>query len=102
MRSAQGWALLDNVILMNGTVFIVTNDVTKFPPLGKMFSTGVPMESDPNSWRGRDTTPREMQFVDQIHAHNLFGDFGSRIKGTTFLCNDAPQCKHLVFKKRQQ
>ena len=87
-----GWSLLDNVILMNGTLFIVANDRTKLPPLDKMFSTGVPMESEPATWRGRGTTDREMQVVNQEAARTLFGNFGSRIQGTTFLCNDAPQC----------
>ena len=87
-----GWSLLDNVILMNGTLFIVANDASKLPPLDKMFSTGVSMENDPASWRGRDTTDGEMQVVSQDKARVLFGDFGSRIQGTTFLCNDAPQC----------
>lgn len=87
-----GWSLLDNVVLMNGTLFIVANDRGKIPPLDKMFSTGVPMESEPETWRGRDTTDREMQVVNQEKAHELFGDFGSRIQGATFLCNDAPQC----------
>ena len=87
-----GWSLLDNVILMNGTLFIIANDRTKLPPLDKMFSTGVPMESEPATWRGRGTTDREMQVVNQEAARTLFGNFGSRIQGTTFLCNDAPQC----------
>jgi hypothetical protein len=77
---------------MNGTLFIIANDRSNIPPLDKVFSTGVPMESDPATWRRRDTTDKEMQVVNQEKARELFGDFGSRIQGTTFLCNDAPQC----------
>ncbi|KAF8315003.1 hypothetical protein DL93DRAFT_2057788 [Clavulina sp. PMI_390] len=86
-----GWSLLENVVLLNGTLFIVSDDTSKFPPLDKMFSTGVPMESEPSTWRGRDTTPREMQIVSTKRASELFGPYGSRIQGTTFFCNDASQ-----------
>lgn len=85
--------MFDNVILCNGTLFIVSNTPSQFPPLTHMFSTGVFMESDPASWAGKDTTDREMRIVSTDEARVLFGNYGSRIKGVSFLCNDAMQCE---------
>lgn len=83
---------MDNVVMFNGTLFIIANDASAFPELRKMFSSGVPMESDPSTWSGKDPTSREIQIVNQERARELFGEHGSRIEGTSFLCNDAPQC----------
>lgn len=93
LSTGAGWSMLDNVIVCNGTIFIVSNTPSQFPPLTHMFSTGVPMSSDPASWAGKDATDREMRIVSTEVAKALFGDYGSRIEGVSFLCNDDMQCE---------
>lgn len=92
----SGWALLDNVVILNGTVFIIANDRSQFPDIVKMYSSGAPMLSDPETWKSKDATDRDMQIVTQGRARELFGERGTRIGGVTFLCNDAPQCTCLI------
>lgn len=90
---SPGWSLLDNVIIQNGTLFIVTNEPKEYLDPYYMFSTGKPMLSEPESWPGKDPTEKEIQIINTTYAQELFGDQASRIEGVTFFCNDAPQCQ---------
>lgn len=92
----KGWAVMDNVIVLNGTVFIVANDASKFPPVYRMFSSGVEMSNDPATFAGREATSRDIRIVSQREAAELFGPQGSRIEGVSFLCNDDKQCEPTI------
>ncbi|KAF9513775.1 hypothetical protein BS47DRAFT_1392986 [Hydnum rufescens UP504] len=87
---AGGWSLLDNVILMNETMFIVTNHPESFPEPQFMFSKSIEAAHGP-SWPQSMPTSKEIQLINTTSAYSLFGSSASRIEGVTFFCNDGPQ-----------
>ncbi|KAF8342741.1 uncharacterized protein EI90DRAFT_2902602 [Cantharellus anzutake] len=91
MIPSTGWSLLDNVIIRNGTLYIVTEDPSSFLDPYHMFSTGAPMLSDPASWAAKDPTSKEIRIVTPAEALRIIGPHASRLEGVTFLCNDNPQ-----------
>ena len=91
----SGWTVIDNAIVLNGTLFIVTKDKTQFEDVSKMFSSGVEMSNEPSTWPGREPSSRHIQIVTPDEALVSFGDHGkyaSIVEGTTFWCNDDRQC----------
>jgi hypothetical protein len=87
----KGWTILENVILLNGTIYIISDDPTAIPSIKTIMSNGIPIpEAGPMS--DVTITPGQMQIIGTWDARELFGRSAGVLDGTTFLCSDAPQC----------
>lgn len=88
---APGWTIFDNLYVMNGTVFVVTDKPETVPPRKMLTSTGVEIKNDPASIAARLPTDREMRIVSTAEARELFGTDATLIDGFTWMVNDPPQ-----------
>ncbi|GJE94842.1 hypothetical protein PsYK624_110180 [Phanerochaete sordida] len=75
-----GFTILDNVIILNGTFFLVTEDPTSLPKLGAIASSALNPSHPPRLQDWRILTPAE--------AAVTLGPFGGHIKHTTWLSTD--------------
>ncbi|KAJ7185634.1 hypothetical protein C8R46DRAFT_982339 [Mycena filopes] len=74
VNHVPGYTVIDNIILFNGTMNIVTDDPNAFPSIPKMiFST------DLNQWR----------FLSPQKAREVLGPFGGSIRGVTWMSADS-------------
>ncbi|KAG6856928.1 hypothetical protein H0H87_012179 [Tephrocybe sp. NHM501043] len=84
---SPGFTLLDNLYLWNGTFYLITSDVSKFPAVADMIS--VPRELAENV----DLTPtqQEMQFLGGDDVESTLGKHAIRIEGLSVIVYDPPQ-----------
>ncbi|KAG9312000.1 hypothetical protein JVU11DRAFT_7272 [Chiua virens] len=86
-----GWTIFDNLYLLNGTVFVVTDDPESIPDHKTITSTGVDVANGPAAVAARLPTDREFRVISPDEAQELFGSSADIIDGTTWLVNDPPQ-----------
>ncbi|KAG8981615.1 hypothetical protein FRB94_006688 [Tulasnella sp. JGI-2019a] len=87
-----GWSVLDNLYTMNGTLYIVTDEPEKFPPIREMISSGYHMKNEAIEVQRREPTDKDMVIIGTRHAETLFGQTSAtRIVGVSFIANDPPQ-----------
>ncbi|KIJ65844.1 hypothetical protein HYDPIDRAFT_27072 [Hydnomerulius pinastri MD-312] len=86
-----GWTIFDNLFVLNGTVYIVTDEPDKVPSLETMTSTAVKIDNGAVAVASRLPTDREIRVVSTDEARVLFGAGADLIDGTTWLVNDPPQ-----------
>lgn len=83
-RSSLGWTIVDNLYLLNGTIYIVTDDSTHLPPhRDNITSTGVPIQNGLEAEHARQPTDRDLQIIGSKHASKLFGKGADIIDGVT-------------------
>ncbi|KIY70898.1 hypothetical protein CYLTODRAFT_370203 [Cylindrobasidium torrendii FP15055 ss-10] len=70
-----GYTVLDNVVMHQGTVYIVTNSQEDFPSVDSIVSTRGPAHHD---W----------EIISPIDAHARFGSLGASVHGTSWLVAD--------------
>ncbi|THH00491.1 hypothetical protein EW026_g2057 [Hermanssonia centrifuga] len=75
-----GYTILENVFILNGTGFLVTDSASSLPPLGSMASSAVNSILVP---RGQD-----WRVLNRVTAQDILGTFGGRIRGTTWLTTE--------------
>jgi len=63
----SGYTVMDNVFMLNGTLFIVTDDPS-FPPLGSIASSGEDSHAEPR--------PSDWQILSSTQARETLGPFG--------------------------
>ncbi|KZT03789.1 uncharacterized protein LAESUDRAFT_659053 [Laetiporus sulphureus 93-53] len=75
-----GYTILENAIMLNGTLFLVTEEPASLPSLGAVGSSAT----------DRSQPPREedWQVLNRQQAISRLGDFGGRLFGTTWLSMD--------------
>ncbi|KIK22693.1 hypothetical protein PISMIDRAFT_102007 [Pisolithus microcarpus 441] len=88
---APGWTIFDNLYVMNGTIFVVTDKPETIPPRKLLTSTGVEIKNDPELIAARLPTDREMRIISVAEARELFGSGASLVDGVTWIVNDPPQ-----------
>ncbi|KAL4079402.1 hypothetical protein J3A83DRAFT_4085723 [Scleroderma citrinum] len=88
VKHVPGSTILDHVFLLNGTVYLVTDDPS-FPPLGTIASsTQKPAEvPQPHEWRILSTK----------QGRKVLGKYGGLIHGVTWLCTDAHPSNYTLF-----
>ncbi|KAJ7276078.1 hypothetical protein B0H12DRAFT_1174319 [Mycena haematopus] len=74
MKHVPGYTVIDNIVLYNGTMNIVTDESDLFPPIPHMV-----LSTDLNKWRV--ITPQQ--------AREQLGSFGGRIGGVTWMGADS-------------
>ena len=73
MRFVKGWTIFDKLYLLNGTLYVVSDDPSKIPDRDLMISTGAPIENGPVEEAKRVPTDRDMQIITPQQAKLLFG-----------------------------
>ncbi|KAF9230729.1 hypothetical protein BU15DRAFT_91056 [Melanogaster broomeanus] len=86
-----GWTIFDNLFLLNGTVFVVTDDPETVPKRQTMISTAVNIANGPAAVASRVPTDKEFRVISTDDAKALFGTSANLIDGTTWIVNDPPQ-----------
>ncbi|THH32788.1 hypothetical protein EUX98_g1422 [Antrodiella citrinella] len=76
-----GYTILENVFILNGTFFLVTNSPTSLPPLGSIASATF----DPT----RPPRPQDWKVINSENAASVLGVYGGRLHGTSWLSTDA-------------
>lgn len=74
LAHAPGWTLFRNIYMMNGTLFIVTDQPFKFPEIRMMTSTGLEAINSPENIALREPTADNMAFLSPDEARTLWGD----------------------------
>ncbi|KAI6163429.1 hypothetical protein EDD17DRAFT_496283 [Pisolithus thermaeus] len=88
---APGWTIFDNLYVMNGTVFVVTDKPETIPPRKLLTSTGIEIKNGPVMEAARVPTDREMRIISVAEARELFGSGASLVDGVTWIVDDPPQ-----------
>ncbi|KAI0355991.1 hypothetical protein OH77DRAFT_1424283 [Trametes cingulata] len=72
-----GYTVLDNVIAVNGTLFVVANDWTKVPKLGEIASSSLDATKPPRV--------QDWHILTTNDAAGMFGPYAAKIHGTSWL-----------------
>ncbi|KAG8221356.1 hypothetical protein J3R82DRAFT_1528 [Butyriboletus roseoflavus] len=86
-----GWTIFDNLFLLNGTVFVVTDDPESVPDPKTITSKGINILNGPEAVASRLPTDREFRIITTYEAQELFGTSADLIDGTTWVVNDPPK-----------
>lgn len=78
-----GWTIFDNLYLLNGTVYIVTDDSESIPARRQMISTGINVANGKEAIAARLPTDREIRIISREEAGKLFGLGVEIIDGVT-------------------
>ncbi|KAI0760387.1 hypothetical protein C8Q74DRAFT_223807 [Fomes fomentarius] len=78
-----GFTILDNVITVNGTLFVVANDWTKVPKLGDIASSSL----DPM----RPPRVQDWHILTAKDASEWFGPYAAKIHGTSWMALDSAE-----------
>jgi len=77
--------------LLNGTVFVVTDDPMSIPDRNTIISTGIKIANGAEAVAARLPTDRELRVITTGEAQELFGTGADLIDGTTWIVNDHSQ-----------
>jgi hypothetical protein len=83
---SPGWTIFDKLYLLNGTIYVVSDDPSKIPDRPLMISTGVPIENGPVEEAKRFPTGHELQIITPQAAKLLFGSDAEIIDGVSVRC----------------
>ena len=95
-HDSSGWTIFDNLYVMNGTVFVVTDAPETIPPRKTLTSTGIELKGDPELVKARLPTDREMRIISPEDAIELFGSGATLIDGIT-VSNIPHRTPHTTF-----
>ena len=79
----QGWTVFENLYILNGTVFIVTDEPTSIPDRKLLTSSGYPLGNSVEEVAKRTPSDRDMQIISSAKAAELFGSYASLLEGTS-------------------
>ncbi|OAX39968.1 hypothetical protein K503DRAFT_738473 [Rhizopogon vinicolor AM-OR11-026] len=85
-----GWTVFENLFVLNGTVFVVTDNPQAINILTTT-STGLAIQNGKEAVDSRIPGDREMRVVSPHQAQSLFGFSAESIDGVTWIVNDPPQ-----------
>jgi hypothetical protein len=79
----RGWTIFDKMYIYNGTVYLVSDEPETFPDRKFMTSSGVIIETDPETAPTRMPTDNDMRIISTSAARKLFGTGANRVQGVT-------------------
>ncbi|KAG8216748.1 hypothetical protein J3R82DRAFT_6963 [Butyriboletus roseoflavus] len=88
LRRGVGYTIMDNLFMLNGTLFAVTDDPT-FPPLDSIASSGEDSHAIPRS--------SDWQILSSVQAREILGPFGGLIHGVSWIVTDASPSNYTFF-----
>lgn len=78
-----GWNVLDNLYILNGTMFVVTDEPGAFPERRMLVGSGYTVHNGPEEVAKREPTDKDMRVISTKEARHLFGTFANRLDGVT-------------------
>jgi hypothetical protein len=81
--SRQGWTIFDKMYILNGTVYLVTDEPDTFPDRKFMTSSGVNISNSPEMVAARVPSDKDMRIISTAEAKKLFGTGANRVQGVT-------------------
>ncbi|KAL4079337.1 hypothetical protein J3A83DRAFT_4208905 [Scleroderma citrinum] len=91
VNHAPGWTIFDNLYVLNGTVYVVTDELETIPPRERMISTAINVRNGKEAVAARLPSDQEMRIISTEEARKIFGTAVGVIDGVTWLVNDPPQ-----------
>ncbi|KAF8439079.1 hypothetical protein L210DRAFT_3646588 [Boletus edulis BED1] len=88
LKHVPGYTVMDNVFMLNGTLFVVTDDLS-FPSLGSIASSSENPQAVPR--------PSDWQILSTAQAKETLGSFGGLIHGVSWLVTDASPSNYTLF-----
>ena len=79
----SGWTTFDKMYILNGTVYLVSDEPETFPNRTFMSSAGIYIKNGPEMVAGRQPTDKDMRIVSTAEAKKLFGARAHRVQGVT-------------------
>jgi hypothetical protein len=83
--------MFDKMYILNGTVYLVSDEPETFPDRRFMTSPGINIENDPDKVAARQPTDKDMRIISTTEAKKLFGTGANRVQGVTWFVNDPRQ-----------
>lgn len=83
--------MFDKMYILNGTVYLVSDEPETFPDRRFMTSPGINIENDPDKVAARQPTDKDMRIISTAEAKKLFGTGANRVQGVTWFVNDPRQ-----------
>jgi len=81
--SATGWTIFDNLYVLNGTVYVVTDAPESVPPRERMTSTAIDVRNGKEAVAARLPSDREMRIISTEEGRKIFGTTAEIIDGVT-------------------
>ncbi|KAJ7600474.1 hypothetical protein C8J56DRAFT_813276 [Mycena floridula] len=91
LAHVPGWTLFDRLYMLDGVIYVVTNEPEKAPNTTLMFSNGIFILPGPEAIIERFPTEKDIRIIGTKEAKTLFGSGAVIVDGVTWLCNDPPQ-----------
>ncbi|KAF4571671.1 Glycosyltransferase 61 catalytic domain-containing protein [Pleurotus pulmonarius] len=91
LAHVPGWTIFDRLYLMNGIVYIVSDEPASIPDISLMLSKAKFIENGPGEIEGRRPDAEDIQVISTKAAKKLFGTGAQIIDGVTFYVNDPSQ-----------
>ncbi|KAF5349079.1 hypothetical protein D9756_009425 [Leucocoprinus leucothites] len=82
----HGFTIFDNLVVHNGTFYLVTNDPSGFPK-----KAHIAAKPHPGDWGDRDPNPEDFHFITPEELVPLLGDSAIRIQGSSWILYDVWQ-----------
>lgn len=93
----QGWTIFDKLYVLNGTLYIVSDQPDNVPDTSKMYSKGLFIENGAEAEAARLPTDEDMQIISSAQAKRLFGTGAQRIDGVS-VCRSLLIIRHDIFR----
>ncbi|KAI9465699.1 hypothetical protein BJY52DRAFT_1242022 [Lactarius psammicola] len=88
---APGWTMFDKMYILNGTVYLVSDEPETFPDRKFMTSVGININNGPEMVAARKPTDKDMRIISTCRSEEAFGTGATRVQGVTWLVNDPKQ-----------
>lgn len=94
-----GWTVFDRLYILNGVVYVVSDDEASLPDVQFILSKGVPIEPGQQAEHDRLPTDKDIRIISTEEARQLFGIGASIIDGVTVrpLCSLTPTSINNIF-----
>lgn len=78
-----GWTVFDRLYILNGVVYIVSDDQAALPDVSFILSKGIPIKPGQEAEQTRLPTDEDIRTISTEEARHLFGTGASIIDGVT-------------------
>lgn len=75
--------MFDKMYLLNGTVYLVSDEPETFPDRKFITSAGINIENGPEAVAARLPTDKDLRVISTAEAKKLFGTGANRVQGVT-------------------
>ncbi|KAH7910270.1 hypothetical protein BJ138DRAFT_130585 [Hygrophoropsis aurantiaca] len=89
IKHVPGFTILDNVIMANGTIFLVSDKPSSLPSLGSIASSAVNSNDPPRE--------EDWQILSTKDAKTKLGSYGGLIHGVSLLSTDTTPSNYTLF-----